>query len=353
MKHPILSGSGYKLYVLIWLVVMAAHGSVLYFYYDFSVAIAIADSLIYNLIFGAIAPGLWFIVTFGGLNKDELSLIGTHVGAAFLTIVVWLSLSSYALKLIFYAELTYLTFLSDSSVWRVIVGILFYSISVLIFYLIKYYQDMQKRLNRELELQNLLKDSELRMLKSQINPHFIFNSLNSVSALTVSKPEDAREMVIKLSDFLRYSLGKDHSELNSLEQEIRNATLYLDIEKVRFGDKLKFEKKIGSECLSVQMPNLIFQPLFENAIKHGVYNSIEPVTIKLKCELVEGMLKIHVKNDFDQTSVPAKGEGIGLDNVKKRLTLVYGRNDLLEVNRSENEFSVAITIPVNQAIDEN
>ncbi len=346
MKHPILSGSGYKLYALVWLVVMAAHGSVLYFYYDFSMSIAIADSLVFNLIFGAIAPGLWFIVTFGSLNKDELSLVGTHVGAAFLTIVVWLALSNYILKSIFYTSSVYLTFLNDSSVWRVIVGILFYSISVLIFYLIKYYQDMQKRLNRELELQNLLKDSELRMLKSQINPHFIFNSLNSVSALTISHPEDAREMVVKLSDFLRFSLGKDNSELNSLDQEIKNATIYLEIEKVRFGDKLKFEKEISADCAKVMVPNLILQPLFENAIKYGVYDSIEPVTIQLRCEVKDDLLYLHIANDFDPTSVSPPGEGIGLDNVRKRLNLVYGRNDLLEVEKKKDQFAVTLKIPI-------
>ena len=352
MKHPILSGSGYKLYALIWLIVMAAHGSVLYFYYDFSIPISITDSLVYNLIFGAIVPGFWFIVTFGSLNKDELSLIGTHIGAAFITILVWLSLSGYILRFIFVHETDYLVFLENARVWRIIVGVLFYSISVLIFYLIRYYQDMQKRLNRELELQNLLKDSELRMLKSQINPHFIFNSLNSVSALTVSAPEDAREMVIKLSDFLRYSLGKDNSELNTLKQEVKNATLYLDIEKVRFGDKLRFEKSISKQCAEVEVPNLILQPLFENAIKYGVYDSIEPVTIKLECEPKGEMLYLRITNNFDPTSITPKGEGIGLENVKKRLALVYGRNDLLEIKPDEGQFSVTIKIPTEKSEDE-
>lgn len=352
MKHPILSGSGYKLYAIIWLVVIAAHSSVLYFYYDFSLTVAIADSVVYNGIFGVIAPGFWFIVTFGSLNKDEISLLGTHVGAAFLTILVWLSLSNFILRSIFYAEQAYLTFLASSFVWRIIIGILFYSISVLIFYLIKYYQDMQTRLNRELELQNLLKDSELRMLKSQINPHFIFNSLNSVSALTVSKPENAREMVIKLSDFLRYSLGKGSNELNTLDQEINNASLYLEIEKVRFGDKLIFEKEISDQCLSVQVPNLILQPLFENAIKYGVYDSIEPVTIKLKCELKGELVQIHISNNFDPTSATAKGAGIGLSNVRKRLALVYGRNDLVEIDQSEQDFAITLKIPTTPTSDE-
>ncbi len=347
MKHPILSGSGYKLYILIWLVVMIAHGVVLYSFYDFSLLISVADSIVYNSIFGVIAPGLWFIVTFGSLNKDELSLIGTHAGAAFLTILVWLSLSNYLLQFFFNSEPSYLEFSTGANVWRAIIGTLFYSISVLIFYLIKYYQDMQKRLNRELELQNLLKDSELRMLKSQINPHFIFNSLNSVSALTLAKPESAREMVIKLSDFLRYSLGKDNSELNSLEQEIKNASLYLDIEKVRFGDKLLFKKEISDECGNVKVPNLILQPLFENAIKYGVYDSVEPVTIHVKCQLIGEMIHLNVNNNFDPSSVTSKGEGIGLANVRKRLSLVYGRNDLLEIKKGSSDFAVTLKIPTN------
>lgn len=346
MKHPILSGPGYKLYAIIWLVVMIIHGSVLYFYYDFSPLIAISDSLVYNLIFGAIVPGFWFIVTFGGLNKDELSLVATHVGSAGLTILVWMSISGYILKILFSDTPEYLDFLRDVRVWRIIIGAMFYSISVLIFYLIKYYQDMQKRMNRELELQSLLKDSELRMLKSQINPHFIFNSLNSVSALTVSMPESAREMVIKLSDFLRYSLGKDNSDLNSLRQEIQNSSLYIDIEKVRFGDKLQFEKEIGEDCLDIQVPNLILQPLIENAIKYGVYDSIEQVTIRISCRREGNMLQIKITNNFDSESVTGKGEGIGLENVRKRLLLVYGKGDLLQVRKGESEFEAFLKIPI-------
>lgn len=352
MKHPILSGPGYKLYVIIWLVVMIIHGSVLYFYYDFPPLIAISDSLVYNLIFGTIVPGFWFIVTFGGLEKDELSLAATHAGSAGMTILVWMTLSGFLLRWIFRGSQEYLEFLLDVRVWRIIIGAFFYSISVLIFYLIKYYQDMQKRMNLELELQALLKDSELRMLKSQINPHFIFNSLNSISALTVSMPENAREMVIKLSDFLRYSLGKDNAELNPLKQEIENVILYLDIEKVRFGEKLKFEKDIDEECLSIEVPNLILQPLFENAIKYGVYDSVEPVLVQLKCERDEEFLLISIINEFDKKSIPSKGEGIGLENVKKRLNLVYGRNDLLEIEKRESEFEARLKIPtINEEND--
>lgn len=348
MRHPILSGSGYKPYTIVWVFVMLIHGTVLHFYYGYPFPIAAADSLTYNLTFGAIAPGFWYIVSFANLNKDELSLAGTHIVAAAMSVLLWATISNRVLQFLFLDETSYLQFLSDSYIWRLIIGVMYYSITILVFYLIKYYQDMQSRMNRELELQNLLKDSELRMLKSQINPHFIFNSLNSVSALTISKPENAREMVIKLSDFLRYSLGKDSIEMNSLKQEVENVSLYLDIEKVRFGSKLQFEKTIAESCLDVKVPNLILQPLFENAIKYGMYDSLEGVKIQLKCEPKGEELQLYIINSFDQDAVATKGSGIGLENVRKRLSLVYGMSDLLQVRQSENEFTVLMKIPINQ-----
>ena len=352
MKHPILNGAGFKFYLLTWAFVMIAQGSVLFLYYGFSIEIVVGDSLIYNLLFAAIAPGFWYIVKFATLSKDYLALAGTHIVAAILSVLLWSSLADYSLQLIFPNRLTYLQFQEDSYIWRLIIGVMYYSISVLIFYLIKYYQDMQKRANRELELQSLLKDSELRMLKSQINPHFIFNSLNSISALTIAKPETAREMVIKLSDFLRYSLGKDSIEMNPLSQEIQNVSLYLDIEKVRFGNKLKFEKEVSDKCLKVKVPNLILQPIFENAIKYGVYDSIDQITIRMTCEPIQDLLHISINNNFDKESVPTKGEGIGLENVRKRLTLVFKRSDLLEVEKTDDRFNVTIKIPLTNSQSE-
>jgi two-component system, LytTR family, sensor kinase len=348
MKHPILSGSGYKLYSFIWIALMFIHGAVLYFNYGFALEVAALDSLVYNLLFGLIVPGLWYIVSFANLGKDELSLLTTHLVAALLSVFLWEFVSDRILQFIFIEATDYIQFKEDTYIWRLFVGLMYYSISVLVLYLIKYYRDMQDRLSRELELQNLLQDAELRRLKSQINPHFIFNSLNSISALTINKGKEAREMVIKLSDFLRYSLGKDNTELNTLEQEIKNVSLYLDIEKVRFGDRLQFDKSVSEECSNVQVPNLILQPIFENAIKYGVYDSTEQVCIHLSCKRVNDFLYISINNNFDKDAVPSKGEGIGLENVKRRLKLVYDRSDLLEINKEENQFTVIVKIPISE-----
>ena len=129
----------------------------------------------------------------------------------------------------------------------------------------------------------MVKEAELKSLKYQINPHFIFNSLNSISSLTISDPQKAQEMTIKLSSFLRSTLSKNEKQKSKLSEEISNAKLYLDIEKVRFDDKFEFIEEVENACKDMEVPSMILQPLFENAIKHGVYESLEKVTIKMKC----------------------------------------------------------------------
>ncbi|MGL1886540.1 MAG: histidine kinase [Reichenbachiella sp.] len=347
IKHPILDGSGYKFYSAVWVIIIVVHTLVMHYYFEFAVEVALLDGMVYNLIFGAMATGFWYIVNFANFKKDDTSLIVTHIGAAFISTLTWAAIAGFLLKLIFGENGTYQNFVGTTHIWRIIIGVIYYCIIVLIFYLIKYYHDTQERVHREMELQHLLKDSELRMLKSQINPHFIFNSLNSINALTLSKPEQAREMVIKLSDFLRHSLGKESIEMNTLAQEIQNISLYLEIEKVRFGDKLVFEKQVSNECLTVEVPNLILQPLIENAIKYGVYESLEPVTIQLNCTASEDYLEIAITNNCDLESIANKGEGIGLENVRKRLSLVYGHHGLMKIKKENNLFSVIINLPLN------
>lgn len=349
MKHPILEGSGYKLYTLTWAIVSIAHVLVLTQYYEFSFTASILDSIIHNLLFAAISPGFWYLIKHSNYKRGDIAnLFGTHAVAALLTVTFWLFLAKFILTFLILNEAEYISFLQATLLWRAILGLLFYSIIVLVYYLIHYYLDQQDRNNRELELRSLLSESELKMLKSQINPHFIFNSLNSISSLTMSMPEKAQEMVIKLSDFLRYSIGKGSSEMNSLSEEIQNVQLYLDIEKVRFGDKLNFESKVSEPCEKVMVPNLILQPLFENAVKYGVNESIEAVRIALECRSVDGMLNIRISNNFDPNGIPKKGEGIGLANIQKRLTLVYHRNDLLQIEKQENEFIVVLKFPIEQ-----
>jgi len=184
------------------------------------------------------------------------------------------------------------------------------------------------------------------MLRSQINPHFLFNSLNSISSLTITDPEKARDMVIKLSDFMRYALSKKDEQPVSLRSELENLNLYLEIEKVRFGDRLSTEEIIEERCLEVKMPVMILQPLYENAIKHGVYESTESVLIRTKVSCNNGYLEIIISNNYDLTPASVKGTGTGLINVVRRLELVYGKKASIRTTKENSIYTVSLFIPV-------
>jgi LytS/YehU family sensor histidine kinase len=191
-----------------------------------------------------------------------------------------------------------------------------------------------------------VREGELKMLRSQINPHFLFNSLNSVSSLTVTDPLKAREMIVKLSDFMRYSLSSRNEQPVTMKTEMESLRLYLQIEKVRFGDRLVIEEDIEEECLAALMPGMLLQPLYENAVKHGVYESTEEVVIRTSVKKGNDMVVISVSNNVDTDSVVTKkGAGIGLKNVSSRLELFFGDTGQLNINRTDDSFNVTVRFP--------
>ena len=236
-------------------------------------------------------------------------------------------------------------FLNDSLPGRAITDFLIYAILVLLFSLVTYNQNLREKINNENNLRALVREAELNMLKTQINPHFLFNSLNSISLLIKRDQNKAREMIIKLSDFLRYSLKFGEQEQIQLQDEIENMDRYLEIEKIRFGDKLIFEKNVADEARMLPIPNMILQPLMENAVKHGVYESLEPIHIQLVVKKEGRFLLIEVNNEYDTESVSSKGAGIGLKNIKERLLLLYGRSDLINYSGDNGVFKVNLIIP--------
>ena len=167
-----------------------------------------------------------------------------------------------------------------------------------------------------------------------------------MSALTEIDPKKAKEMIIKLADFLRYILATNEREKNKLSEELKNIRLYLDIEKIRFEEKFDYSEQLEKECNNAEIPNMILQPLFENVIKHGVYETFDKVTLTLNCSFNDGFLKIHLLNNFDESSKSRKGTGVGLKNINDRLNLIYRRNDLMEVKKEKGIFSVTLFIPI-------
>ncbi|MFO7658427.1 MAG: histidine kinase [Bacteroidales bacterium] len=349
MYNPLYGNRSYLLlYSGIWILIAVVHLFILTFYHAFGIEIALAEALAGNFIVAILGLSLWFPVFYISFRKSnilfslfqQILICGIASGLTFGIIYFFLATS-------FHANKEYLLYLKTSIPWRMIAGLMYYFIVILLYNLIIYYQNFKEKAISEGELKVLVKDSELSSLKSQINPHFLFNSLNSISSLTIISPEKAREMIIKLSEFLRYSLSKEDEQLTTLEQEINNINRYLDIEKVRFGSKLNIVKNIEDKCLEKKLPWLILQPVVENAIKYGVYENIEKSLVELSCWCSTDVLRLSIKNNFDAELIVNKGEGIGLKNIRRRLKLIYNSDSLLKTVNAGGIFEVIFTFPQN------
>ncbi len=334
-------------YVIIWMSIFLTHFTFLNNSFVDDLNIAIVDSLVYNFIYCLIGMGIWYPIQY--INIDESStgkIIQNHVITAMITSAIWVYSGYLILSNLYVSDELYLQFLNNSIVWRFNIGIIYYSILVSLYYVIFYYRSFRTKLENEHRLKTLVKEAELKSLKYQINPHFIFNSLNSISSLTISNPEKAREMSTNLSTFLRKTLADNENQKIKLIEEVENIKLYLEIEKVRFGERLDFIMNISDRCEEHKIPNMILQPIVENAIKHGVYESIEKVTINFNCKLEREFISIIVTNNFDPTSVSDIGEGIGLKNIRDRLNLIYNRTDLISISKESDLFQVSLLIPI-------
>ncbi|MBC8035318.1 MAG: histidine kinase [Chitinophagaceae bacterium] len=194
--------------------------------------------------------------------------------------------------------------------------------------------------------EKLAREAELFKLRQQLHPHFLFNSLNSINALIGSRPAEARKMVQQLSDFLRGTLKKEDAQRVSLEEELQHLQLYLDIEKLRFGNRLVTNICKDDTAGSLFLPALLLQPIVENAIKFGLYDTIGETVISIKTYQEKNELVVEVSNPFDPSTSPAlHGTGFGLSSVQRRLYLLFARNDLLSTSAIENMFTTQLKIP--------
>lgn len=209
-----------------------------------------------------------------------------------------------------------------------------------------YIREKQEAENRKNATEKMAREAELFTLRQQLQPHFLFNSLNSISALVNTRPEQAKKMVQQLSDFLRGTLRKDDQSFVPLADELQHLQIYLEIEKVRFGHRLKTEINAQPETLTQQLPYLLLQPIVENAIKFGLYDTLGDTLIKITAQVQDSMLVITTENPFEAASFQQKqGTGFGLDSVRRRLYLLYARHDLLTTQQREQTFVTTIKIP--------
>jgi hypothetical protein len=224
-------------------------------------------------------------------------------------------------------------------------GVLLYILSAGLHYASLSAEESRAAENRAAEARTLAREAELQALKMQINPHFLFNSLHSIAALATQDGPRARDMCIRLSDFLRSGLGLGDRESIPLREELALARSYLDVERVRFGDRLRVEEAIDADCEDCGVPALVLQPLVENAVKHGIAGLVEGGSIRLEARRQQGGVCIAIENPFDPDAPAPRRTGLGLAHVRRRLRVRYGEAAVFEPSSREGLYRVVLLLP--------
>ena len=274
-------------------------------------------------------------------------LVAVIAGAALQASVMWMLLAAFwavVLSRIAHQTPDRAAILGDVAVLG-IAGFMLYVQSMAGHYLLLTIETSRDAERRVLTSQVSAREAELRALRAQLNPHFLFNSLNSISSLAGSEPESARRMCQLLGDFLRTSLSLGARHRVAFAEELALAERYLAVEQVRFGERLIFEKRVQPEAERCQVPPLLIQPLIENAVKHGVADRIEGGTVRVSAAVKDGALEISVENPRDPDAPPRRGQGMGLENVRQRLTALDARQTRLDVFSEPEAYRVRLMLP--------
>jgi two-component sensor histidine kinase len=345
--HPLLATKGrITLYLLIW----AALGALLGYLLTITGGLAWLEASLLALplalfyAFVCLAP--WYMCRVLPLGPAQIpKLLGNHIAAAVVAALFWIVLAKvFGLGLgRYYPTLNERFSRQLPLVFGI--GVLLYLLSVALHYVLLSVESSKESETREHEARTLAREAEIKALKAQINPHFLFNSLNSIAALATVDGMRARDMCIKLSDFLRntLSLGEKHSI--SLRDELALAQAYLAVEQVRFGARLRIEINTDSACDDCTVPPLFLQPLVENAVKHGIAGLVDGGTIRLEAHCEEGWLQVTIQNEFDPEAPAAQRHGLGLQNVRNRLRAVYENQARIDTVVTGNAFVVAVDLP--------
>jgi two-component system sensor histidine kinase AlgZ len=353
-----LTGRGLALYLAIWSLIAPALGRVVALVAQSPVPnamlFAVPGTLLFAVAAGFSAYYLCRANPLGGAKHPGLVLLALGAASAMISLV-WIgalelwnlvcqSFGVWWAGIEFGAQLMALLFT---------LGVLLYGLLAAINYLMIEFARARNAEKRELELQLLAQDAELRMLRTQIDPHFLFNSLNSISALTSQDPKGAREMTLQLASFFRQSLGMESHRKVTLQQEMVLIRHFLAIEKVRFGERLIVEEAVETGALECCVPPMIIQPLVENAIKHGIGQLPEGGLVLVAAWRDGSQLRITVQNAIDADMPAAReGKGIGLSNVRQRLAAAYGHEASVQWEREEGSFLVNITMPAQTGEEE-
>jgi two-component sensor histidine kinase len=341
------------LYVLLWLLAGLPLALVVRAVVPQAPAHAHAFAVPLSLLFGFIVLSAWWVCRANPLTGGHRpgAALTTQLGAAVQSSAVWCAIGTvWAVALDRLAgQGPDRAGIFTEALLLFATGVPLYLISAIAHYLFLAFEASHAAQRRVLETEVSAREAELRALRAQLNPHFLFNSLNSIAALVGSDPEGARRMCERLGDFLRRTLALGARDAVTLGEELELVDRYLAIEQVRFGERLGFDKRIGPGAERCVVPPLLLQPLVENAVKHGVADRVEGGTIVIEAKREGGLLHVMVENPLDEEAPSRRGSGLGLDNVRRRLDVYGAREARLDAVRDGEMFRVSLTMPAVEA----
>jgi sensor histidine kinase YesM len=342
LQAPLSNPKFRNLFAVCWLLWTALQVQVL-IWYGFPANVALIDSVISN----ALLVGCCLLVSsMLGYYLPQTHRYSYVFGLCIVLTFIWFFSSRTLVFLAVHRESAYASFFSNSIPVRLAMSFLIIGCMTLVSVLWYMLSDQQEAERRRIQAEQLAKEAELYKLRQQLQPHFLFNSLNSINALVRLNPPLARTMIQQLSDFLRGTIKKEENTWISLEEELQHLGLYLDIEKVRFGHRLHTEIVDQTENFKASLPAMLLQPIVENAIKFGLYDTTGDVIITITAEMHHADLHIQVTNPYDPAREQAnRGTGFGLRSVQRRLYLLFARNDLLQISTTDTSFITTIKIP--------
>jgi hypothetical protein len=323
--------------VLLW---TAAYAAGLHYFYTIAWEIAVTDSGLFNLV--TLSSVLLLCAIIGYLPRTGIFQITLGAAVVFAFLSQWLPQQATA-QLI--TDPAYLDFLNQSMPVRWAMGFVILVSTGVAFIFYSRWREVVEAQARETDTRLLAREAELHKLQLQLQPHFLFNSLNSINALIQLKPDQAREMVQQLSDFLRLTISRADEPWITFAQELEYLKTYLAIEKVRFGYRLEINIQADNALNDFNIPTLVLQPLLENAIKFGLYGTTGKIIIQLIAKQTDNGMQIEITNPFDADMQPSTGSGFGLSGLQRRLYLLYARNDLMQTQRTPEMFTVNLIIP--------
>lgn len=293
----------------------------------------------------------YLIIRWGWLNFNLPRILVRVVPSVLLLSLLWILIDEGVDKLFFQFKESDATLKEKISIWTIYFAVWFNTAVILFLWSLLYFgfhffKTYKQSEIEKWKLEASAKEAELLALKSQINPHFIFNSLNNIRSLVIEDPDKARNMITHLSDLLRYSIQINNQEKVTLEKELEVVRDYLQLESIQFEERLKFSFEIEENTLHFQIPPMVVQILVENAIKHGIADLPEGGEILIKACLEDNQLKLEVINT-GQLQEKTQGTGVGLKNASQRLQLLFKTVENIKLKKLDNNkvsagFSISI-----------